>query len=62
MIWLILFLPAVTVWVIVTFVHIKSGESNHHYHEPFIFHSQRIPPFRIEEDHANEMEKSYRKR
>ena len=48
MIWLILFLPAVMVWAFVLFIHVKSGKSNHHYHEPLIFYSQRISPFRVE--------------
>ena len=47
MIWLILFLPAVMVWAFVLFIHVKSGKSNH-YHEPLIFYSQRISPFRVE--------------
>ena len=48
MIWLILFLPAVMVWAFVLFIHVKSGKSNHRYHEPLIFYSQRISPFRVE--------------
>ncbi|KFN01872.1 DNA recombination protein RecO [Bacillus clarus] len=63
MIWLILFLPAVIIWAVVLFIHVKSGKSNHHYHEPLIFYSQRISPFPIEnaqENHKNEVEKSYR--
>ncbi|AIK36744.1 MULTISPECIES: hypothetical protein [Bacillus] len=65
MIWLILFLPAVLIWLIVVFTHIKYGKSNHHYHEPLIFYSQRISPFRgenIEIAQKDEIEKSYRKR
>ncbi|PFZ00520.1 DNA recombination protein RecO [Bacillus wiedmannii] len=64
MIWLILFLPAVMVWAFVLFSHVKSGKSNHHYHEPLIFYSQRISPFRVEHNKNNykdETEKSYRK-
>ena len=48
MIWLILFLPAVIVWACVLFIHVKSGKSNHQYHEPLIFYSQRVSPFRVE--------------
>ncbi|MEH7458584.1 DNA recombination protein RecO [Bacillus sp. JJ1127] len=65
MVWLILFLPAVIIWFVVLFIHLKSGKSNHHYHEPLIFYSQRISPFPIENiqnDYKNELEKSYRKR
>ncbi|MED0961422.1 DNA recombination protein RecO [Bacillus cereus] len=65
MIWLILFLPAVMIWTLVLFIHVKSGKSNHHYHEPLIFYSQRISPFPIENTKCNykdEIEKSYRKR
>ncbi|MGR6008106.1 DNA recombination protein RecO, partial [Bacillus cereus] len=63
MIWLILFLPAVMVWAFVLFIHVKSGKSNHHYHEPLIFYSQRISPFRVEHSKKKrqETEKSYRK-
>lgn len=64
MIWLILFLPAVMIWAFVLFIHVKSGKSNHHYHEPLIFYSQRISPFRVEHSKNNykdETEKSYRK-
>lgn len=63
MIWLILFVPAVIIWTIVLFIHIKFGKTNHHYHEPLIFHSQRISPFPVEKaEHqpTNEIEKSYR--
>ncbi|WP_082245972.1 DNA recombination protein RecO [Bacillus gaemokensis] len=65
MLWLILFLPAVIIWFTVIFIHIKFGKSNHHYHEPLIFYSQRISPFpieKIEREHRDEIEKSYRKR
>ncbi|MBO1583075.1 DNA recombination protein RecO [Bacillus sp. XF8] len=65
MIWLILFVPAVLIWLIVVFTHIKYGKGNHHYHEPLIFHSQRISPFPIENiatTQKDEIEKSYRKR
>ncbi|MBE7102062.1 DNA recombination protein RecO [Bacillus cereus] len=65
MIWLILFLPAVMIWTLVLFIHVKSGKSNHHYHEPLIFYSQRISPFPIENTKTNykdEIEKGYRKR
>ncbi|WP_459499510.1 DNA recombination protein RecO [Bacillus sp. C1] len=65
MIWLILFLPAVLVWFIVVFTHVKCGKSNHHYHEPLIFYSQRISPFPLENTETtrkDELEKSYRKR
>ncbi|MBE7120622.1 DNA recombination protein RecO [Bacillus cereus] len=65
MIWLILFLPAVMIWALVLFIHVKSGKSNHHYHEPLIFYSQRISPFPIENTKTNykdEIEKGYRKR
>ncbi|MFD6506733.1 MULTISPECIES: DNA recombination protein RecO [Bacillus] len=65
MIWLILFLPAVVIWALVLFIHVKSGKSNHHHHEPLIFYSQRISPFPIENTKNNckdEIEKGYRKR
>lgn len=64
MIWLMLFLPAVMVWAFVLFIHVKSGKSNHHHHEPLIFYSQRISPFRVEHSkntYKDEIEKSYRK-
>lgn len=64
MIWLILFLPAVIVWTCVLFIHVKSGKSNHQYHEPLIFYSQRVSPFRVEHSKNNykdDIEKSYRK-
>ncbi|WP_144497227.1 DNA recombination protein RecO, partial [Bacillus pumilus] len=51
-------------WAFVLFIHVKSGKSNHHYHEPLIFYSQRISPFRVEHSKNNykdETEKSYRK-
>nr|WP_235598843.1 DNA recombination protein RecO [Bacillus cereus] len=63
MIWLILFLPAVIVWACVLFIHVKSGKSNHQYHEPLIFYSQRVSPFRVEHSKNNykdDIEKSYR--
>ena len=53
MIWLILFLPAVIVWACVLFIHVKSGKSNHQYHEPLIFYSQRVSPFRVEHSKNN---------
>ncbi|PFE05629.1 DNA recombination protein RecO [Bacillus cereus] len=65
MIWLILFVPAVLIWLIVVFTHVKYGNSNHHYHEPLIFYSQRISPFpieKIETAQKSDIEKSYRKR
>ncbi len=64
MIWLILFLPAVIVWACVLCIHVKSGKSNHQYHEPLIFYSQRVSPFRAEHSKNNykdAIEKSYRK-
>ncbi|WP_324256785.1 DNA recombination protein RecO [Bacillus anthracis] len=43
-------------------MHVKSGKSNHRYHEPLIFYSQRISPFRVEHrKNKDETEKSYRK-
>ncbi|MDM5189907.1 DNA recombination protein RecO [Bacillus sp. DX4.1] len=65
MLWLILFIPAVMVWIIVLFVQLKSGKSNHHCHEPLIFYSQRISPFpteKTEKQQAYDIKKSYRKR
>ncbi|MBK5515621.1 DNA recombination protein RecO [Bacillus sp. TH11] len=53
MIWLILFLPAVVIWTLVLFIHVKSGKTNHHHHEPLIFYSQRISPFPIENTKYN---------
>ena len=53
MIWLILFLPAVIVWACVLCIHVKSGKSNHQYHEPLIFYSQRVSPFRVEHSKNN---------
>ncbi|EKS7867453.1 DNA recombination protein RecO [Bacillus cereus] len=64
MIWLILFLPAVIVWACVLCIHVKSRKSNHQYHEPLIFYSQRVSPFRAEHSKNNykdAIEKSYRK-
>ncbi|PFJ44606.1 DNA recombination protein RecO [Bacillus thuringiensis] len=64
MIWLILFLPAVIVSACVLCIHVKSGKSNHQYHEPLIFYSQRVSPFRVEHSKNNykdKIEKSYRK-
>nr|WP_257141247.1 DNA recombination protein RecO [Bacillus toyonensis] len=61
MIWLMLFLPAVMVWAFVLFIHVKSGKSNHHHHEPLIFYSQRISPFRVEHSkntYKDEIEKT----
>ena len=60
MIWLILFLPAVMVWAFVLFIHVKSGKSNHRYHEPLIFYSQRISPFRVE--HSKTITKTKQKK
>ena len=61
MIWLILFLPAVMVWAFVLFIHVKSGKSNHHYHEPLIFYSQRISPFRVEHSKTKTKQKKLSK-
>ena len=46
-------LPAVIVWACVLFIHVKSGKSNHQYHEPLIFYSQRVSPFRVEHSKNN---------
>ncbi|PFA24280.1 DNA recombination protein RecO [Bacillus cereus] len=65
MIWLILFVPTVLIWLIIVFTHIKYGKGNQHYHEPLIFHSQRMSPFPIKNittTPKEKTEKSYRKR
>ena len=46
-------LPAVIVWACVLCIHVKSGKSNHQYHEPLIFYSQRVSPFRVEHSKNN---------
>ncbi|MGF9963101.1 DNA recombination protein RecO [Bacillus rhizoplanae] len=48
-IWLILFLPTVTIWGAALAIQMKCGQSNHLYQEPMIFYSQRISPIKVKE-------------